>query len=371
MLLTACNNNQVETLFAPDPELQQNPQTLNTATPTPNQNLKLPPEFPAKIPIYPEAKLITIEPELTTQKGQTKWESQDISNLIFNYYQQELTSNNWQIKIDEDNNNITATQNDLQIEIDLIPSSNKTEVIIAYQQTQQPSPPPPQTTENSPTETIELTDLAEITETEQKYIQDLAKLGVFGSEISKFEPNKTITRREFARWLLKANNRLYTNIPGKQIRLANKAATPIFKDIANTDPDFAIIQGLAEAGLIPSTLTNDSTAILFQPDAPLTREDLISWKVPLDTRRRLPQASLDTIKETWGFQDAAEIEPRGWRALYVDYQNGEQSNIKRVFGYTTLFQPKKPVTRLQAAIAIWYFGYQGEGITAQQALSGI
>jgi len=39
-----------------------------------------------------------------------------------------------------------------------------------------------------------------------------------------------------------------------------------------------------------------------------------------------------------------------------------------VFGYTTLFQPKKPVTRAEAAASLWYFGFQGDGITAKEIL---
>jgi hypothetical protein len=56
------------------------------------------------------------------------------------------------------------------------------------------------------------------------------------------------------------------------------------------------------------------------------------------------------------------------RAVLADFQNGELANIRRVFGYTTLFQPKKPVTRAEAAAAVWYFGAEGEGVSAQDAL---
>jgi hypothetical protein len=108
--------------------------------------------------------------------------------------------------------------------------------------------------------------------------------------------------------------------------------------------------------------------VLFRPDAPLTREQLILWKVPLDTRQALPAANLEAVKQTWGFQDAGSIEPKALRAVLADFQNAEQSNIRRVFGYTTLFQPKKPVTRAEASAALWYFGTQGEGISATEAL---
>ena len=52
-----------------------------------------------------------------------------------------------------------------------------------------------------------------------------------------------------------------------------------------------------------------------------------------------------------------------------NYNNADNSNIRRVFGYTTLFQPKKTVTRAQAAATLWYFGFQGEGISANEVLN--
>ena len=107
---------------------------------------------------------------------------------------------------------------------------------------------------------------------------------------------------------------------------------------------------------------------MFRPDAPLTREQLILWKVPLDIRQALPSASVDAVKQTWGFQDATKIDPRPLQGVLADFQNSDQSNIRRVFGYTTLFQPKKPVTRAEAAAALWYFGTASEGLSAQEAL---
>ena len=56
------------------------------------------------------------------------------------------------------------------------------------------------------------------------------------------------------------------------------------------------------------------------------------------------------------------------RFLYADHQNGDKANIRRVLGYTTLFQPKKPVSRSEAAAALWYFGYQGDGLSAADVL---
>jgi len=225
----------------------------------------------------------------------------------------------------------------------------------------------------------QFTDINKAPQELRQYIEDLAALGVLPLEptgsksnqstnTNQFEPTKTISHREYARWLVAANNAMHVNSPAKQIRGASETSQPAFQDVPRTDPDFPEIQGLAEAGLIPSPLSGDSTAVLFRPDAPLTREQLILWKVPLDTRQGLPKASVDAVQQTWGFQDAARIDPKAMRAVLADFQNSEQSNIRRVFGYTTLFQPKKPVTRAEAAAALWYFGSAGEGLSAQEAL---
>jgi hypothetical protein len=169
-------------------------------------------------------------------------------------------------------------------------------------------------------------------------------------------------------WLVAANNRMYMNRPAQNIRLSTEASQPVFQDVPKTSSDFAIIQGAAEAGLIPSSLTGDTTALTFRPNAPLTRETLLLWKVPLDTRRALPSATVDSVRQVWGFQDAAQIDAKALRSVLADHQNGDLANFRRVFGYTTLFQPKRPVTRAEAAAALASFGSQGEALSAQEAL---
>ncbi len=210
----------------------------------------------------------------------------------------------------------------------------------------------------------------------QPFVTELAQLGVLNlSETEKaksgatnFLPNKPVSRREFARWLFAANNQLYRDRPAQQIRSGNREIQSAFRDVPTSDPDFAAIQGLAEAGIIPSALSGNATEVLFRPDAQLSRETMLLWKVPMDTRQPLPAATLDAIKQTWGFQDAARIDPTAQRAVLADYQNADLSNVRRVFGFTTLFQPKRPVSRAEAAAALWHFGYQGDGVTAREAL---
>ncbi len=393
--------------------------------PTPQSTVQLPANFPTEIPQYPNAIL----QEVTASS--TRWLSSDPSNFISSFYLNQFQKNNWEIlqrPTDAASASLQARRNDLLLKISIQPKAVKgdaktspnqsltaTELTIDYtRNSTQASPNPtvspqtsttvgasetalqpgnpdfigplPQVTQstNSPvsqpsitaTGTQEFSDLNKAPQQLQQYIKDLTALGVLplqanttksNTDSNQFEPSKNITRREYARWLVAANNAMYANNPAKQIRLASETQAA-FSDVPKTNPDFGVIQGLAEAGLIPSSLSGDSTEVLFRPDASLTREQLILWKLPLDTRQALPTANLDAVKQTWGFQDVGKIEPKALRAVLADFQNGEQSNIRRVFGYTTLFQPKKTVTRAEAAAALWYFGTQGDGVSAVDAL---
>ena len=420
--LTACANSQsaknLEQSLAADPQLQNNPvpfgkpQSQQT-TPNPNTStIKLPADFPPDIPIYPNAKLEEVTPANSENKISIRWQSADPSNIITSFYRQQFQAKNWQIvqqPQDDVDGTFSAKRNDLLINVTIKPQTvtkaepnqpqTATKLLIEYSSNSQVTATNPVTPSDNPEfigpvlpkpdntnvvtqptlqpttqpETLttqEFTDIQKAPPEWRSHIQDLATLGVLSIEpkTNEFLPDKIITRREYARWLVAANNAMYANNPAKQIRLASSSTQPAFRDILTKDPDFPVIQGLAEAGLIPSALSGDATAVLFRPDAPLTREQLILWKVPLDTRQALPAANLEAVKQTWGFQDAGSIEPKALKAILADFQNAEQSNIRRVFGYTTLFQPKKPVTRAEASSALWYFGTQGEGISATEAL---
>lgn len=420
----------LEQILAADPRLKGNSVAFGASNDpkAPTQTaLQLPADFPTEIPRYPNAQLqeATQPTSPTGESGSqalnsvTRWVSSDPSNLIASFYRTQLQANNWELS-QPDANPIEARRGDLRLTVSIQPvsaantvgatpspsqpnvgqnSDVATQFVIQYarnaadtqaaapqpgdanfigpvlpqQPTQQASTPdtntPVAATGNS------FTDINKAPQELRQYIEDLAALDVLlessnsKSNQSTLEPNKTIDRREYARWLVAANNRFHANSPAQQIRLASQTAQPAFQDVPPQDPDFPAIQGLAEAGLIPSPLSGNSTTVLFRPDAPLTREQLLLWKVPLDTRQALPNASVDAVKQTWGFQDAPRIDPQALRAVLADFQNTDQSNIRRVFGYTTLFQPKKPVTRAEAAAALWYFGTSSEGISAKDVVN--
>ncbi len=195
------------------------------------------------------------------------------------------------------------------------------------------------------------------------WIKDLNKLGTIAPKTgNQFQPNILVARREYARWLLQTNNRLYKNQPSRQIRLAQPTDSASFPDIANNHPDFTIIQGLANAGLI------GGTGDRFRPNDPLLREELVQWKIPLDLRQPLPNATTETVNQAWGFKDGDRISENALSAIFADSQLRDISSIRRSFGFTTLLQPQKPVTRAEAAASLWYFGTATDGISASKVL---
>src|SRR5579864_2326301 len=138
-----------------------------------------------------------------------------------------------------------------------------------------PSSPPPATpAAPAPAAAAAFTDIGGIFA--EQTIKDMASLGVFDSTGGEFKPNAPITRAEFVRWLVKANNAYYKDTPDQQIRAA-ESGTPTFVDMPATNPDFKYIQGMANAGYVIGT---DATH--FPPDRPITREEMIAIKASRD-----------------------------------------------------------------------------------------
>ncbi|MEG4058157.1 MULTISPECIES: S-layer homology domain-containing protein [unclassified Microcoleus] len=416
--VTACanspNSKALEESLAADPKLKQNPVVFSSPPPATaietNSTAKLPPDFPTDIPLYPNADLIEVggQTDPSQKNVRLRWESTDPVNSIQNFYSTEFGRRNWEIvsrPTAEGQGSLVATRDNLRVTVSLSPTQKvggSTEFAIDYSKespeiaaSPQPnnsessasptaSPTPSNSEGTTPTpsaspKSAQVSQLdTQIPQQLRQYIADLSQLEVLkvrSAESANLEtastlpkPNKIVTRREYARWLVAANNQIYASRQAKQIRLAVDSSEPAFSDVPKTDPDFSAIQGLAEAGVIPSSLSGESKDVKFRPDAPLTRETMILWKVPLDSRQVLPTANIDGVKEKWGFQDASKIDSQASRAVLADFNNGDLANIRRVFGFTTLFQPKKSVTRAEAAASLWYFGVQDQGLSAKDAL---
>lgn len=176
------------------------------------------------------------------------------------------------------------------------------------------------------------------------------------------EPGDLCTRREYARWLVSASSALSRNTWSKlyPAMYIENVTELTFDDITPDDPDFSCIQGLAEAGIIFSKLSRSDTSdpslqnqdpLLFHPGSPVSRQDLVSWKMALE-KKQLPEVDKNLLYQTSGFIDIEKIDSGAWPALLADLSSGEQGIISLAFGYTRLFQPNKPVTKAQAAIAL-------------------
>jgi S-layer homology domain len=384
MTLTGCNGgNSLQNTLSPDPKLKD-PAVVPTSSPeTPTQSAN---PLPTDFPIYPQAKLQSTE---TTNDGSnvTTWTTNESIDVVYAFYQKELPAKQWQIVAQPSDSSpqLTAKQDQSSVAIASQASTEQSQPgVTTYtirlistatvpdpaQTSSTPSPTPTPTSTTTPASPTPTTSppsrtklIGKLPASTVEYLADLTKIGVLTNTDSV--ATHAVTRREYARWLVAAHNRITGTKPTQQIKLATTDTKPVFQDVPSTNPDFPSIQGLAEAGLIPSALSGDATSVLFRPEAPLTREQMILWKVPLDTRQALPAASLDAVKQTWGFQDAGKVDPKALRAVLADFQNGEQSNIRRAFGYTTLLQPKKTVNLGEVAIAIWYFGANSEGLSAR------
>ena len=370
---SGCNGGQsLENTFAPDPKLKDPAIVSTNTSETPAQLAK---SLPADFPLYPQAKLQSTV--ATKDLGTvTTWITPDSIESVYKFYQQELPAKQWEIINPPSDSNPKLEAKQAQTNIAIAPQINTeqqptgvTTYTISLQSTAATSPAPT-TIANNSTPTSSPLPRSKPTSTfptaTADYLADLTKIGVLTS--ADTAANRVVTRREYARWLVAAHNKINGTKPTQQIKLATTDTKPAFQDVPSTNPDFPSIQGLAEAGLIPSSLSGDATSVLFRPDTPLTREQMILWKIPLDTRQPLPTASLDAVKQTWGFQDAGKVDPTALRAVLADFQNGDRANIRRVFGYTTLFQPKKTVNLGEVATAIWYFGANSEGLSANDAI---
>lgn len=176
---------------------------------------------------------------------------------------------------------------------------------------------------------------------------------------SDARPYDLCTRREFARWLVSASNVLSRNSASKVYRAMyiENVTELAFDDITPEDPDFPFIQGLAEAGIISSKLSNhnlpspESSPFNFLPESPLSRQDLLSWKMALEFRQ-LPEADSKKLYQLSGFHDIDKINPEAWPALIADLSAGEHGVTALAFGRTRLFQPCKAVTKAQTAVSL-------------------
>ena len=206
----------------------------------------------------------------------------------------------------------------------------------------------------------------------QKEIVQLAQLGVLDTTNGPFHPADSIKRRDFARWMFKANNAVWADQPSRQIHPADATTQSSFSDLASSDPDFRYVQGLSDAGIAVGFPDKS-----FKPDQPLTREQMIAIKSGLDrgglhksyatdesyARYNLPPwKDKDKVSKTYVAAIATDIEddPKSAGSTKID-------NIGRTFGAIAMFRPQQPVTRAQAAVVLNVIGAHSESTSYADA----
>ena len=325
--------------------------------------------YPSIIPHYPNSFIVKIPEALTDDKGSIFYLSNNSIKVISDFYNQQFKSHSWKIikSFSKEDKSFIAKKDDLEVELVFLSHDEKTNYFINYKNTKTVI-----TQEKKEVYENEVGKFKNIPKVLYSYVSDLVALETLDLKVKEvnqlIDTNAQINRRTYAKWLFETYNKFYQDVPEKQIRLASSNLKPVFSDVSSNDPDYLYIQGLAEAGIIPSSLSKDNNSLLFYPDAYLTRENLIIWKVPLDFGKGLSIIPTIDIEKNWGFQDIKTINLKTLQALYIDFHNKEKSNIRRIFGYTILFQPQKPVTLAEAIASLWYFGYQEKGISARDIL---
>lgn len=195
---------------------------------------------------------------------------------------------------------------------------------------------------------VSFTDISGINA--EQAIKDMAALGIFESTTGEFKPRDPITRAEFVRWLVTADNIYYKDAPKEQIRLA-ESDEATFVDVPATRPDFKYIQGMANAGYVIGV---DKTH--FAPDRPITREEMIAIKIGRDTRGTTGPGDPSGLPYT------DKMKVNRIYAAAVDRASSVFStqDIGRIWGSIKTFNPQKVVTRAEAAVCLSAFGWTGQ-----------
>lgn len=230
------------------------------------------------------------------------------------------------------------------------PPASATPEAVAQPSAASPTSPTPQ----AATSPVSFSDIQGVTG--EKEITQLAQAGVFeGLSGNQFNPQQPISRAEFIRWLVRANNAIFAKDPGKQVRLAESGASE-FPDVSPTHPDFRYIQGMINSGFAVGYDEKN-----FRPDQPITREEMIAIKSGFDSAGVTDTPDADERLNSWipTWSDREQISRRFYRAINTGYSVFYGKNIKnveRTFGAIKSFKPKQPVTRAEAALCISVIG---------------
>lgn len=194
--------------------------------------------------------------------------------------------------------------------------------------------------------------------TQVEALQLLKNLEIIDDDV---KADSLCTRREYARWLVKSNLAFERHPKHRISILSSASVVQAFDDVDTEDPDFHFIQALAEVGIVSSKLSDKNNSsdldileikerINFYPESYISRMDLINWKAQLEYSR-VPQVQQMSTKDV-GFMDVSTIIPEVSLEFFMDLMAGDKGILRRVFGKSRRFQPRKPATKAQAAVAL-------------------
>ncbi|XAR65377.1 hypothetical protein NMG60_11009477 [Bertholletia excelsa] len=196
--------------------------------------------------------------------------------------------------------------------------------------------------------------------TQQEALLILKKLKIVEDDV---KADELCTRREYTRWLVRVNSLLERNPKHRIIPTVALSGSlfPAFDDVSIDDPDFEYIQSLAEAGIILSKLAGKNCSgledsegqggVCFFPQRFISRQDLIDWKAQLEYET-MPDMNEKISGTNMGFMDMKEISSDMSSKLFIDMLAGDRGMVRKVFGQGKRFQPNKPSTKAQAAVAL-------------------
>ena len=155
---------------------------------------------------------------------------------------------------------------------------------------------------------------------------------IFADKDNKFEPDKPITRREFALLLHRA---LYTKTP-----YIKPDISEIYNDVKSEDTVVYALYRLAAAGIIDYKVS-------FEPDKALARDDMIHFVInSLEYMTGGDYAMIQIYPEP--FADASDINP----AYKDDFVKAQVFKLVNGAG-NSRFLPKSSATRAEAAAVVY------------------
>ncbi|KAK6921797.1 hypothetical protein RJ641_012304 [Dillenia turbinata] len=216
-------------------------------------------------------------------------------------------------------------------------------------------------TSTSQLKTERVTVSVALDSTQQEALSLLKKLKIIENDV---KGDELCTKREYARWLVHLNSYLERSPKHRIVPSILMAGSVVaaFDDVAIEDQDFVSIQALAEAGIIFSKLSKmsdnsapdvliDQEGLNFFPERFIFRKDLINWKAQLEYEF-ISNMGKEISRRKVAFMDMKEISAEASPGLLMDMMAGDKSIHRKVFGQMKRFQPSRPSTKAQAAVAL-------------------